>query len=405
MSILRNQLSSTTNKSKTLLQNIVDKVTTSTSKILLDKILDRYTYKFILANGESVRKLISYLREINPKIEKKLINGMIPNDSLIVTLVEENTIVATICGSPFMNASDRYIVNRMYKSDDNPVTVYVAGKHSKKLFNRLKKITDVSNKGLVVYNISTNPSSREPDKDSFQSIITDLNERNIDTLFYKDDTKEDIIAHIDSFFKNQEIYRKRNIAFKTGILLYGEPGTGKSSLANALASKYGLNMVLVNINTFDKLDVQTLTSCFNADDNTYICLLEDIDTLYNINREDENADKDDKKVINKLLQFLDSNSSPDNVIFIATTNYKEKLDDALLREGRFGKKFYIGPITETEAVKMCKSFECTPEMIDHILSQIEDKTHINQSKLQGLILDEFKNSELKEDINNEQTEA
>ena len=377
-------------------------ITTGLS-ILSTELLDRYSYRTDIFGMEANMALINYLLEFNPKLQKKLVNGLLKMDSLSITVVDENTYVICIVGNPFIDSKEKYIINHLYnKNDDyNPTNVFVTGKHAKRAYNKILKVTDCKNKGLVIYNVSTNSNMRDDDnRESFMSVISDLNERSIDTLFYRDDIKDEIISYIDLFFANREIYRKRNIAFKTGILLYGEPGTGKSSLANAIASKYGLNIVLVNISTFDKLDVQTLTSCFNADNKTYICLLEDIDTLYTINRDEQNEngntevmDKDDRKVINKLLQFLDSNSSPDNVIFIATTNYVDKLDEALLREGRFGKKFYIGPITEVEARKMIKSFDCDDEMAENILAKIEDKDHINQSKLQGLILEEFKNRE------------
>ena len=396
MDILRNKFTSIVDSSKSTVENFAFGTVNKAFGIFVKKVIERYSYKMVLTDQQN-KKLIDYLLQYAPKLEKKLVNGMIPADSFCIVPVDINTFVIVVNGNPFLNSNDRYVINKMYHEDHLTNNVYIIGKYAAKVNAELTELTTVNNKGLVIYNISTQNGRYGDDneRESFQSIITDLNERNIDTLFYKDDIKEELINYIDSFFKNRAIYEKRNIAFKTGILLYGEPGTGKSSLANAIASKYGLNIVLVNISTFDKLDVQTLTSCFNADDKTYLCLLEDIDTLYNINREgEETVDKDDKKVINKLLQFLDSNSSPDNVIFVATTNYVEKLDDALLREGRFGKKFYIGPITEVEARKMIKSFDCTDEMMENILSKIEDKDHINQSKLQGLILDEFKNQEL-----------
>ena len=71
--------------------------------------------------------------------------------------------------------------------------------------------------------------------------------------------------------------------------------------------------------SFDRLDLNTLTSCINCDTSKFIILLEDIDCLYNLDRNSDGIDKDDKKVINKMLQFLDSNNSPRDVIFIATT--------------------------------------------------------------------------------------
>src|SRR5574344_505998 len=85
-----------------------------------------------------------------------------------------------------------------------------------------------------------------------------------------------------------------------------------------------------------------------------------------------------------LLQLLDSNSSPNNVIFIATTNHKEKLDEAILRDGRFDLKVEVGPVLEDAAVEMCKSFGLSDDKINKILT--ENTLPINQSKLQNLIL-------------------
>ena len=394
----RFRLNTIFNEGKYNLENFAYGTANKGFKIFVEKFVQKFSRKIVI-NDQQSKKLIDYLLQFSPGLEKKLVNGLFPADWFCVVWVDINTCVIVVNGNPLLSSQDKYIINRVYKEDHYAIDVYIVGKYADRVNAIITDLVSISNKGLVIYNISSQNNGRmgDDDRESFQSIITDLNERSIDTLFYKDDIKEEIINHIDSFFKNKEIYERRNIAFKTGILLYGEPGTGKSSLANAIASKYGLNIVLVNIATFDKLDVQTLTSCFNADEKTYLCLLEDIDTLYNINREGEEVvDKDDKKVINKLLQFLDSNSSPNNVIFVATTNYVEKLDEALLREGRFGKKFYIGPITEVEAKKMIKSFDCTDEMMENIMSKIEDKNNINQSKLQGLILDEFKNKEKEE---------
>ena len=141
------------------------------------------------------------------------------------------------------------------------------------------------------------------------------------------------------------------------------------------------------MNTFDRLDIDMVTKCINGDEKTYLVLIEDIDTVFNVNRDQESLGKDDKKVVNKLLQFLDSNSSPNNVIFICTTNYREKLDVALLRKGRIDKNVYIGPIDKEKAEQMVRSFDLTEESVQEILAKFKDDEKINQSSLQGEILD------------------
>ena len=140
--------------------------------------------------------------------------------------------------------------------------------------------------------------------------------------------KEDILKHIDKFLANREMYMKRNLPYKTGVLLEGPPGTGKSSIANMIATEYNCDMVLINMSEFSKINTDFLATTINADDKFYVVVLEDIDCVIG-DRQDENDDLENKKNVNKLLQFLDSTSSPTNVVFVATTNHVEKLDDAI----------------------------------------------------------------------------
>lgn len=380
------------------LENKILDIISKITKSFCSKIKSRYGFSIILDSDFAVQKFCTYLKEIDPKFDKRQINNDRFEDCLFGLLIDENTVMIVKAGNPFISSADKYAYD-IYRGNNtfNKVTVSIYGKYAKKHIEEIKKLTTFTSlEQLVIYNINGSDDEKET---NFQSIISDLNPRDIDTLFYNGNTKEQIIKHIDSFFNNRSIYQSRNISYKTGILLYGDPGTGKSSIVSALACKYNLNIVLINMNTFVGLDTAMLKTCIEADDLTYIVLLEDIDTIFNISREDgKEVDKDDRKVINKLLQFLDSNSSPSNVIFIATTNYIDRLDSALLRSGRFDLKINIGPINKEEAIGMCKSFNCTEAQIDNIMSNYSDNDMINQSSLQGLILDEFK----KEIINNEE---
>jgi chaperone BCS1 len=85
-----------------------------------------------------------------------------------------------------------------------------------------------------------------------------------------------------------------------------------------------------------------------------IILFEDIDCLFdNLNREKSEDEKDDKSKIkitlSCILNILDGAYTPDDVIFILTTNHIDKLDDAIKRDGRADMKLEITkPSTETK---------------------------------------------------------
>jgi SpoVK/Ycf46/Vps4 family AAA+-type ATPase len=137
---------------------------------------------------------------------------------------------------------------------------------------------------------------------------------------------------------------------------------------------------------FSKINTDFLATTINADDKFYIVVLEDIDCVIG-DRQDENDDLENKKNVNKLLQFLDSTSSPTNVVFVATTNHVDKLDDAIKRDGRFDLIVNIGNINKECAYKMCESFGIKDRTkIESILDGQMTDNKINPAKLQNLIL-------------------
>ena len=297
--------------------------------------------------------------------------------------------------------------------DNNKTSIYICGKHSPKYYRIAKKTLLSYYEELNVYYVSGAKTNKEgsPDSESFYSVMDSMTGREINTLFFEDNVKESIINHIDGFLKNKDLYQKRSLLYKTGILFYGDPGTGKTSLAKAIATKYKIDMAIINMSTFEGLNVESLTTSLNADKKMYLVLLEDIDTMFDtLDRTDTKSNRNNA-VINKLLQFLDSNSSPTNVIFIATTNHPEKLDEAILRSGRFDLKVAVRGINKPKAIEMCKSFSLSDEETNKVLSEVKEYP-VNQSLLQANILetinerndaninDDDNSDKVKEDINN-----
>ena len=95
-----------------------------------------------------------------------------------------------------------------------------------------------------------------------------------------------------------------------------------------------------------------------------------------------------------MLSFLDSPQSPTNVVFIATTIYRDRLDKALLRKGRFDLEIELNDIDKECAFKMCKGFGLSDSEASSLLKdKYSDATSINPSELQLTIINNIKHDD------------
>lgn len=368
----------------------------------------RYGEEIYLSENETI-PAAHWIKKYDKKFDNRAKdnNGRL-RDCQFLFKLDDNTFAHVQVGS-YINSFSLDIFRYMDNTgaSGNNIRMYIFGKHYKKFIEELRDATSMRD-GSTLYIYDVKGVDSKENSMGIDSIGRSMTRRNIDTLFFNDHIKETICDHIDNFLVNKSIYEEKNLTYKTGILLYGAPGTGKSSLSIALATKYNYNVIVIDMATFDKLDISTLTSAINADSDKYMILLEDIDTLYNLNREEVDkdgnvikvsADKEDNKVINKMLQFLDSSSSPNDVIFIATTNYVDKLDKAVKRSGRFDLKVEIGNINKETATKMILSFNVSENEVDEVLKDCskDDNGMYNPAELQGKIMDHFQKIKLKKD--------
>uniref|UniRef100_A0ACD5V0X5 Uncharacterized protein n=1 Tax=Avena sativa TaxID=4498 RepID=A0ACD5V0X5_AVESA len=175
------------------------------------------------------------------------------------------------------------------------------------------------------------------------------------TLAMDPPTKQAVIADIDRFLKRKEYYRRIGKAWKRGYLIYGPPGTGKSSLVAAVA-----NYLRFNLYDLDLAEVRynsMLQRLLIGMPNKSILVIEDIDCCFTAaSREDGKTpvtaeyDSDDCSntqqniTLSGLLNFIDGlwSTSGEERIIIFTTNYKDRLDQALLRPGRMDMHVYMG---------------------------------------------------------------
>lgn len=176
-----------------------------------------------------------------------------------------------------------------------------------------------------------------------------------DALAMDSELKQAVMDDLARFVRRKEYYKKIGKAWKRGYLLHGPPGTGKSSLVAAMA----------NYLKFDIYDLELTEVSYNSElqrllvgtANRSIIVVEDIDCSLEIKgREGKkglegssgNPGGDEQKVtLSGLLNFVDGlwSSCGEERIIVFTTNYKDRLDPALVRPGRMDMHILMGYCT------------------------------------------------------------
>ncbi|KAK7604954.1 hypothetical protein V9T40_006140 [Parthenolecanium corni] len=189
--------------------------------------------------------------------------------------------------------------------------------------------------------------------------------RPISSVVLDDGISEKVLQDVKEFINNPTWYSDRGIPYRRGYLLHGPPGCGKSSFITALAGELEYGICILNLSdkglTDDRLN--HLLSC--APQNSII-LLEDVDAaLPSREGGEETFESQQMKAayagltrltLSGLLNCLDGVASTEGRILFMTTNYKERLDPALIRPGRVDLIEYIGHCTEHQIEMMFKNF-------------------------------------------------
>ena len=317
--------------------------------------------------------------------------------------IEKSNGIETLRGNVLINTHSKCfifisifgtdIVDEEFGKYTSGANVYIFGPNAKNIYKIVTKFLNakIENKrsGTIrTYNIVGSG-------DSWTSYRNDINTRSFDTVFLNDGLEDEIKDFVKTWEEKEEMFAARGLVHKTGILIHGKAGTGKTTIAKTIASEFGYNLINIASTDFDKIDTVELSEAINNEAGRHIIFIDEIDTIFQ-SRDDELTD-DQAKRTTKLLTFLDGITSPNHSIFIATTNYYKRLDSAVTRKGRFDKIVELTDLDRETATRMCKSFELDDEAINKILSaskytKIKSEHRYNPAELQSDIVEVMKNS-------------
>ncbi len=186
-------------------------------------------------------------------------------------------------------------------------------------------------------------------------ITPPVNSISFDDLVGLEDAKRAIKTMLINPIAHREEYEKYGLEVGGMILMYGEPGTGKTTFAKAVASQLGFPFIAKDcVSLVDKFIGETgkkITSFlkevrrFIKEQNTPVILY--LDEMDQIAKVSDGSDKTAQEAVPALKTELDGFSSNNkNLIIIASTNYVKQIDPAIL--DRFNRRIYI-PLPDATA--------------------------------------------------------
>lgn len=259
--------------------------------------------------------------KVKLKDEEEEKNAIVPNTQAFVELIQEKTLQGNNIELVQKEQNTAIVVLQSAYSALPMIMIAV-------LFFFVMKMQGLGDKGKV-YDAETTKS-----KTKFEDVAG------------LDEEKGEMLEIVD-FLKHPKKFNDMGAKIPRGVLLCGQPGTGKTLIAKAIAGEANVPFISMSgsefIEMFAGLGASRVRKLFEKAKKIAPCIvfIDEIDAIGSRRTSGSGAETENNQTLNQLLVEMDGFDTEETIIVLAATNRPEMLDKALLRPGRFDRQITI----------------------------------------------------------------
>lgn len=201
--------------------------------------------------------------------------------------------------------------------------------------------------GFIMYKMLTGKAGGAANFGKSRARMNEKSNIRFNDIAGADEEKEET-QEIIEFLKNPSRFKQVGARIPKGILLVGQPGTGKTLLAKAVAGESNVPFFSISGSDFVELYVgvgaSRVRDLFDTAKRNAPCIvfIDEIDAVGRQRGAGLGGGNDEREqTLNQLLVEMDGFESNEGIIVLAATNRADVLDPALLRPGRFDRQIYV----------------------------------------------------------------
>lgn len=180
--------------------------------------------------------------------------------------------------------------------------------------------------------------------------------RGLESVILDDDKGEMVVKDVKTFLNDAKWYADKGIPHRRGYLFYGIPGSGKSSLAIAVAGELNMDIYILSLAEKNLTDADLL-GLMQTVKRRSVLLFEDVDAIFNEKRAKKKGEDGDSGVtFSGLLNAIDGVASKEGVVLFMSTNHIDRLDPALIRPGRADVKVEFFKASHSQVERLFERF-------------------------------------------------